>query len=265
MCPRDLPEVPLQDSILRAGHVRTSAQPTSFQPVTFGAGFDGIGTSPSACSDKRPGVANVPDLYRKPVLAFSRSRRRVACRLGQECKDIVARRNASIRPGRRRSRYATARSRPCPRIVREAAPTGKASSDRSCGQPELIVAAAAGPVTAMATLRCEMPTAECSAVTLAQSASGSFAGLVDDQPFVGAEPQSACGRPSRPRSSACFGKVTPSAFDSAATEASGARNDIRSAGGSTASLTPWRKAPDRRAPGDVRPTARQLQFSSRPP
>ena len=34
-------------------------------------------------------------------------------------------------------------------------------------------AAAAGPVTEMPTLRCEMPTAECSCLTPAQSASGS--------------------------------------------------------------------------------------------
>ena len=38
-----------------------------------------------------------------------------------------------------------------------------------------------------------------------------------------------------------FGKVRPSAFESAATEASGARSEMRSAGGSTSTLTPVRR------------------------
>ena len=101
----------------------------------------------------------------------------------------------------------------------------------------MIVAAAAGPVTEMATLRCEMPTAECSVVTFAQSASGSFAASSMTSHSSG--PSHRAVRPAFDAEVFGFrGKVTPSAFESAATEASGARNEMRSAGGSTASVTP---------------------------
>ena len=63
-----------------------------------------------------------------------------------------------------------------------------------------------------------------------------------------------------------FGKVTPSAFESAATEASGARSEMRSAGGSTSTLTPVAEVL-RPASAGRRSTegARQLSFSSRQP
>ena len=81
---------------------------------------------------------------------------------------------ASIRRGSHLPPCAAARSRSCRGWCASTAPTGNAASERSCGQPALTVAAAAGPVTAIAILRCEMPTAECSALTPAQSASGSL-------------------------------------------------------------------------------------------
>jgi hypothetical protein len=122
-------------------------------------------------------------------------------------------------------------------MVREAAPTGKTSSDRSCGQPELIVAAAAGPMTDMATLRCEMPTAECSTVSSARSASGSLPPSSMTSHSSG--PSHNAVRPAFAAEVLGFrGSSTPSAFESAATEASGARSEIRCAGGSTASVTP---------------------------
>src|SRR5438445_280411 len=122
-------------------------------------------------------------------------------------------------------------------MVRDAAPTGNASSDRSCGQPELTVTAAAGPATEMATLRCEMPTAECSADTLAQSASGSLPASSKISHSSG--PSHSAVRP--PFVAEVFGfagKATPSALESAAAEACGARSEMRSAGGKISTLTP---------------------------
>src|SRR3954454_19781636 len=122
-------------------------------------------------------------------------------------------------------------------MVREAAPTGNASSDRSCGQPELIAASAAGPETEIAMLRCEIPTDECKAEPRAQSASGSLPASSMTSHSSG--PSHRAVRPALDAEVfGFFGKVTPSAFDRAPTEASGARSEIRSAGGSTSTLTP---------------------------
>ena len=61
-----------------------------------------------------------------------------------------------------------------------------------------------------------------------------LAGLVDDQPLVGPEPQRASGLAFAADVFGFCGRSTPSALDKAATEAAGARSEMRSAGGSTA-------------------------------
>ena len=103
-----------------------------------------------------------------------------------------------------------------PSMVREAAPTGKAVSDRSCGQPALIVASAAGPVTEIATLRCEMPTAECKRVDPGAIGERILARLVETRAIRPGRATAPCARPSTPKLFGFLRQFTPSAFDSAA-------------------------------------------------
>ena len=89
-------------------------------------------------ADHRPGLTGARN--RAPPPAGSRARR--------------SRRSASTRRGSgRASSGRTSRISALPRSVRVAAPTGKAASARSSGQPALRIAAASRPLTSMPTLR----------------------------------------------------------------------------------------------------------------